>query len=607
MTEPVSAIAGIGFALAIFNVFLNTFSQLYEKGRFSRDYLPRLERFKLSLERCKGDLEKWDETWKEFADDDYKHFLGSSKDDFFRWERNVKSLVNKMHTSLEGRASTHEIASNDEAIDMETKRWRISLKKWTLETKHRIRSKLRPIDWSVWHNLVARAQEEKVAEYVRQALERGREGRKQLRLLERLFFALFHNQEYSDNLSQVKQTIDDLHVHFDDIFNKRFERGDKTPVHRSDLQKAKDEKAFLDTISQFATDLFTEQRRARETPGASPAPCHWNLELRVPDSHGDVERCQDIEIIRADFVIKCNPRRGGQRLPERVRLHYNTTEELGNKLEQFVRSANESFSAPRIQGHQHHPIEQPGDRQDNNFNPSSYLQHLGPVSRQSLPYKDLFMRGLLTDTRFEKAWDHAKVRLLKSLINWMLLFWNSNWTRDPCSCGICFMSSSTSDHDQQFVLITEFTHNLQCAGSQFSKNRLLRLGLILGEVILANPLRLAPGSHATVGGDDDNGPPLAVSDPSLPVVRKSPEPSIASVSGSPLSAESGPTIELFNIGRNGDGDWVQISQRLLLQHIADRGGWTAAKAIGVCFDPASASKETQPGFLNFFLENVLRP
>jgi hypothetical protein len=181
---------------------------------------------------------------------------------------------------------------------------------------------------------------------------------------------------------------------------------------------------------------------------------HWNLELRVHDGYGNVKRCDLLEVVKLDFAIQTRSPGNDWRLPKRVSLKYSM-EKPPDKLKKYVLLAIGNTPHREDGQRQQHPmVNDEGDEDDED---EGILEKLNPVSRLSLPFKDIFLKGVLKNKKFQKGWRRDQAQLLKGLVNWMLLLWNTDWTLSLCCCRIHFENLSNSEI--RYVLIPEIQHD----------------------------------------------------------------------------------------------------------------------------------------------------
>lgn len=123
-------------------------------------------------------------------------------------------------------------------------------------------------------------------------------------------------------------------------------------------------------------------------------------------------------------------------------------------------------------------------------------------SRRTRAFRDLFFPdNFFGQLPVYELWKRDLAYLLVSLTNWSGLLWNTNWTTNLCTSRIRFASTETpgpsvhtlcsrGDHAPD-VDLTPLRH----CGHGSPEQKLRNLGLVLAELICANPLRLVGAGY----------------------------------------------------------------------------------------------------------------
>jgi hypothetical protein len=559
MIDPISA---IGFSFACLNILLTGVSKLDERRRLISEYKERLVLYEGLLERCKIHLERWDDTWGNFLEKDYQLFFGESRDTIVKLQNNVAALAASIKSSIQGHEKEPTPTSENIGAD-ESSNWTMNLKGVARNVSRSItRWYPKERDWKTWRAIIAKINANNVVNNVKQAVDTSQAELKKLEVMKRITFTLFQDQMLSENIDQLDKGIQALCENSQYIFNKRFERGADTVVEREVLENTKKEEAFVQLISGFANKLFEFQKQAREERG-KPLGDRWNLEFRVPDGYGNVMRCDLLEVVRLEFAIQTRSPEKGWSLPRRLRLNYDTKQNPPAEASEIFRLAIGTLNVPDSETA---PTE-PRRRENNEL--EGILENLGLASRLSLPFRDIFLRGVLNNEDFAKGWRQEQAQLLRGLVNWILLLWHTNWTLNPCCCGIHF--ESLPKNGKRHVLISDITERQHdCRGCEDHLDvRMFSLGLTFAEIILETPLKLNPSR-------------------ALPAGRQH-------------------VLQRWQAGRDGRGVWKGTSEGKLIQDIFDKAGEEVADAIKACLKFRVTAADNKPGFFNFFRKKILQP
>lgn len=570
MIEPISA---IGFSFACLNILLTGVSKLDEQRRRFSKYKERLVHYEGLLQTCKIDQERWDDTWSNFHEKDYQLFFGESRDEIVKLQNNVAALAASIKSSIQG--SEKEPLPTTENIGADDR------KSWTMNLKGIARNVSKSItqwyptkerDWKTWRAIIAKINANNVVNDAKQAVSTSQAGLKKLEVMKRITFTLFQDQMLSESIDQLEKGIQALGKNSQYTFNKRFERATDTVVEREVLENTKKEEAFVQLISGFANKLFEFQKQAREEREKHLGD-RWNLEFRVPDGYGNVMRCDLLEVVKLEFAIQTRSPENGWSLPRRLRLNYDTKQDPPAEASEVFRLAVGTLNVPDSDTT---PTEQ---CQRENMELEGILENLGLASRLSLPFRDIFLRGVLNNKKFVKGWRQEQAQLLRGLVNWILLLWHTSWTLNPCCCGIHF--ESLSNNGKRHILISDITERQHdCRGSEDHLHvRMFSLGLTFAEIILATPLKLTPSRPLLTG----------------------------SQSHPPIEGLSQHVLQQWQAGHDGLKAWKGTSEGKLIQDIVDKAGVEVADAIKACLKFPVTAADSKPGFFNFFRKKILQP
>lgn len=142
--------------------------------------------------------------------------------------------------------------------------------------------------------------------------------------------------------------------------------------------------------------------------------------------------------------------------------------------------------------------------------PRTWNHHGNPrLSSHSMPthksrtFRDLFVpENFFAQSPVYQSWTGDLAHLLASLTNWSGLLWNTDWTTNLCTSGIRYVKETTDADSEQVLHPCLHTLSLQgdhrpngedCKHGQ-REQKLRNLGLVLAELICANPFRLGTNS-----------------------------------------------------------------------------------------------------------------
>ena len=258
-----------------------------------------------------------------------------------------------------------------------------------------------------------------------------------------------------------------------------------------------------------------------------------------------------------------------------MRINYDTKQNPPAEASEVFRLAVGMLSVSELESVQRQQYQ----GKITNVENEGILEKLDSASRLSLPFRDIFQKGVLNDKKLENGWRQEQAELLQGLVNWILFLWNTNWTLNPYCCGIHF--ESLLNHGKRHILITDITEiQHDCRGSEDHLYvRLFSLRLTFAEIILTTPLKLIPSKARTA---DSNAYP-------------------------PIRDLNQPVLQRLEIRRDGVQKWKDTSEGKVVQEVLGKAGKKVADAIKTCLKFSVTTTDHRPGFFNLFREQILKP
>lgn len=372
-------------------------------------------------------------------------------------------------------------------------------------------------------------------------------------LMFKIAFILFKNDSLKRNIDELEAAVADLDAFCQQIFNHR--RGDMEAkkVTRSMLERSSRHKDFVRPLSIFATTLY----KAQSHPDC---PFRWGLELRLPDTHGDCLTWDQTHQLDLDFIVMSNVS-GGSMEYSRVRIRYRPDNKDMNDAASVLPLSIVSGTAENAD-----------------------FERLDAPQRRSKPFSEIFKSQLLAnDKNLYIAWTRERLDLMLGFTNWMFLLWDTQWTSQPCCCGIRFeqIRRNTRCH----VLACQRGHS--CHELLDTQHKLLSLGVVLAELTLAEHLRVR---FADMDFED----------------QLSCQPKYPLSSTLDQGRKRCPTVQLWRT--DGNGTWQEIPRERLLQDIRERShSLELADIIEKCLYDHQMITKNPIEFLDFYNEEILKP
>jgi hypothetical protein len=98
-------------------------------------------------------------------------------------------------------------------------------------------------------------------------------------------------------------------------------------------------------------------------------------------------------------------------------------------------------------------------------------------------------------TKSWHSWRADRLDLVRGLLNWTILLWDTRWTRELCSCRLQVEKDPTAPSIVLPILTAEKYHGCEHKGIC-----LRNLGIALAEIFLTTPFRLTSGTDTEPGG-----------------------------------------------------------------------------------------------------------
>lgn len=419
--------------------------------------------------------------------------------------------------------TTYRYFWTEEGFD-EMDQWLRDLKKLTLDFESELEESPRP-KWSL-----------------RQLLGQSEETN-ETRISPRIAFALYKNNKLRDMIDSLELQVRQL----DEFTAKHYQKQQKgkrpeRPTH-AELNRSENLRVFMERFSQFAECLHEFQKTLKNTR-------EWALELRFPDNKGSMIQWDRMEEIDLDFSLHVQGN-GSVWSSKRIRIRYMSTTDPATIFNQIIAAIGEGFHE------------------------KDFVSLLNPSRRRSLPYNEIFSRGLLVDDDIYKAWDEDRANLTFGFVNWVILFWNTPLLAQPCCCGLRFHDLNGSERQHIFTISEQYHF---CYDSIPTQRKLLMLGSVLIELTLAMHVKI----KLEKGGDGI----------SYDLMQKS------------------RTKYVFYLKESGNNSWNRVTLPFILQKISQKcyNSVQITNAIGYCFENASDDiSGFNPFFIAHYVEEILKP
>jgi hypothetical protein len=197
--------------------------------------------------------------------------------------------------------------------------------------------------------------------------------------------------------------------------------------------------------------------------------------LRTPDAYGNAERWRFVHSIHLDLTLHDHYSSSGADSEVRkgcttFRVLYSPEIEHETQREGITNQI-QAYLAGELTGE---------DAKYDDDDEEVSVGSIGLCERISRPLRMIFWDENMQNSQRAKSWEHDRIRLLHSFVNWMILLFNTDWTEHACCCEIRFQEMD--NREIQFVLFEDAQR--QCQNSLARGRKLLLLGLVLAEVIL---------------------------------------------------------------------------------------------------------------------------
>ncbi|KAJ9646654.1 hypothetical protein H2199_002703 [Coniosporium tulheliwenetii] len=390
-------------------------------------------------------------------------------------------------------------------------------------------------------------------------------GTQELGCLSRIGFALFQNEVLDEKLKRLEALTEHLDNFTKEQFNYLRKQELRKEITLEELRLSQKLRHFVESFGAFAMKLHVASLRLNST---------WALALRVPDARGSARNLHYTYNVNLDFSLHSHGRLKDHAC-KRIRISYDPDsdpEAIATMLPQAITDMKAMTNGGSI------------CVKDKTF------VVLPPCQRRSRPISSLLNESTFQNARAYKAWERDRASLLLSFANWMVLLWNTPWTSHACCCEIRFERLPGGEREYTFSA----TKRSDCHNLLSSHPKLLLLGIVLAELILATPLRILLKDSVSALHGRANAGSLGYRNLELPRL------------GSCL--EQWQPYDDTQLGRS-KGGWQPVAQEKILQDVQERSNFEVMKAVEYCLDHPSFAEGEQfrPDLLEHLIIKVLEP
>lgn len=448
MFEPLSALAVLGSATGTMGFLVSTISKVDEKVQDIRECEKRLRSFYWQLQEVHLQLTAWRWIWigkKAFPHETYVHFWGiEGLEDVQSRVDDIIELSNEIRDLL----CQPVIGKSGQSLP---------------------RSEL-----SDWHCLIGTDLAD-VPSW--RHLPHGK-----VNLVRKIGFTLFRNTILLEKIGRLKSHTEGLRDFSQRTFRLRQQSDPNLNVTPSELHCISGLKDFVDRISTFGSLLYNSRLPSLRL--------EWAIELGPPEAGYALDLWSEVDRMYIDFFVR------------------DTAVEVQTKasrVRMFVedQSAHKNGYVPFIVQRVNDVVLSHGCRKDHSEY-DQYFDFLKKPSKRSRSFKKKLAEGIF-DRTSRKSFEMERAELVYGPGHWMILLWNTPWSRDLCTCGIRCTELETTYTRHSFVPYTKRSHwHEGCHALALAHNRSELLGIALAEVALALPISGLPKQEDTcylVGGE----------------------------------------------------------------------------------------------------------
>ena len=280
------------------------------------------------------------------------------------------------------------------------------------------------------------------------------------RLVHKIGFTLFHNASLLEKIGRLKSHVEGLRDYAQKTFRLKQQTDPNQKVTPPELRHTSDLKIFVDRISTFASLLYQSRLPSSRL--------EWAIELGPPDAGYALDLWSEVDRMYIDFMVR-DTALDVETRASRVRI---SVEENPVKTR---------FIVQRV----HNVVLSHGEHLPDFHRLFSLLEK---PARRSRPLRKMLTEGVFSG-KDRKSFEVERANLIYGLGHWMLLLWNTPWSRDLCTCGIrCTLLADTHTR-HSFSPNPQRSHRYPvCHPSKLAENRFILLGIALAEIALALPI-----------------------------------------------------------------------------------------------------------------------
>lgn len=426
MFEPLSALAVLGFAMGTLGCIVSTISKVDEKIKDIHECKSRLRSFNWQLEDAYLELRVWHSIW-----------IGK------------KAFPRETYVHFWGIEGLDDIQSRVGGITELSDEIKVLLRQPGINESGK---SLSHSELKVWHDLIDRD--------VAELPSWGYLDHRKAGLVHKIGFTLFHNASLLEKIGRLKSHVEGLRDYAQKTFRLKQQTDPNQKVTPPELRHTSDLKIFVDQISTFASLLYQSRLPSSRL--------EWAIELGPPDAGYALDLWSEVDRMYIDFMVR-DTALDVETRASRVRI---SVEE---------KPAQTGFIVQRV----HDVVLSHGEHLPEFSRLFSLLEK---PARRSRPLRKMLTEGVFSG-KDRKSFEVERADLIYGLGHWMILLWNTPWSRDLCTCGIrCTLLADTHTR-HSFSPNPQRSHRYpMCHPSKLAEDRFILLGIALAEIALALPI-----------------------------------------------------------------------------------------------------------------------
>ncbi|KAK2603568.1 hypothetical protein QQS21_004248 [Conoideocrella luteorostrata] len=285
--------------------------------------------------------------------------------------------------------------------------------------------------------------------------------------LRRVAFALSTNTHLRDRIGELDRAINDLEDLCQNEYDRRVRGTVSENANAGDIHRLNQWWQFFTHFTTIAQSLYEDHTNMKNAQLTST----WAAELRRPEETGNIKEWDQWEPIDVDFSF-CIPPAQPKSNEIALRISHHQDE---------LHVINEASSSNRMNWQEMILGQVPESK--------ALWRRERPRGQRCRSYGDLFKEGYFDNRFVFKAWQRHRAELVYSLCNWALLLWDTNWTANLCSFGLCYVCRNEERDDAELNTFTiDRAHSEHC---YHVSDKLKSLGITLAELITTTLIRPA--------------------------------------------------------------------------------------------------------------------